>query len=763
MGKVSSWAPDLIRLSCAILLGVAVLNDSVISQTVKRTESVSSLPWDTELQYLGGTPVLSLRRQMRIPDNDISVVRNQLNRQRGGIRVSDSFEPLMFESVPGPYGGTVRSITKDNQGRLFLATDGGVYRSTDNGLHWEGNLFPTQLYNTVEPVTVIGPDIIAAETDFGSFISTDAGDSWSYSSFHAFASDTNGDVYASTGYFGLWKSLDNGKSWKPTGLTGVKIYRVALCGGGRIVCSSDSGSFFSEDAGSSWLFRRSGTDFGHYIISDRHGRLFSFESSTICISNDFGSTWKLIALPDSLDYDYVYRIYAEPDDRLFALTSNSAYVSSDSGETWEPMRGPSTPVLSIGEDLDGNVLAGTFKGIYRQDTGTNRWQEISDGIHSMRIERIQFTARGSILVLSLGECYRSTDAGDHWSEVTVDSGDYINSYAPILLTSSGDLFLVASGSLLFRSKDDGVSWQHVDVPTIHYPVNGVTERVPGEILVATSHGDIFRSTDEATSWSQVLSSPVSSPIRWLGSDRSGHCYAVNDSAVLVSDDGKIWKQTALDFGYGQFCSMAVDNEDGVYLASTYNGVYYTSDHGSTWLMLNTGPGDKYIGSSAADDSGGVYIGTATGIIGLADSVDDWVPISEGFPSTFTTALSVSPDGYIYGGTQSYGLYRSVSPARKRFRTNLPPSGQAVQIGLRQNYPNPFNPVTRIDYSVSRSGHVTLKVFDVLGRAVRTVVDETQSAGYHHVTFNSTGLASGVYFYSVQSAGKVQTKKLVILK
>jgi hypothetical protein len=85
--------------------------------------------------------------------------------------------------------------------------------------------------------------------------------------------------------------------------------------------------------------------------------------------------------------------------------------------------------------------------------------------------------------------------------------------------------------------------------------------------------------------------------------------------------------------------------------------------------------------------------------------------------------------------------------------------------LRQNYPNPFNPSTVISYQISAFSHVTLKVYDVLGREVAALVDEFMNAGTHHYTFSTlrSSFSSGVYFYSLKINGVVQTKKMLMLK
>ena len=69
--------------------------------------------------------------------------------------------------------------------------------------------------------------------------------------------------------------------------------------------------------------------------------------------------------------------------------------------------------------------------------------------------------------------------------------------------------------------------------------------------------------------------------------------------------------------------------------------------------------------------------------------------------------------------------------------------------LSQNYPNPFNPETTIKFTLQKNCHVTLRVHDILGRQVSTIVDKQLSAGYHEIQFNAKGLASGIYFYQIQ--------------
>lgn len=83
--------------------------------------------------------------------------------------------------------------------------------------------------------------------------------------------------------------------------------------------------------------------------------------------------------------------------------------------------------------------------------------------------------------------------------------------------------------------------------------------------------------------------------------------------------------------------------------------------------------------------------------------------------------------------------------------------------LEQNFPNPFNPTTKIQYQLPQDARVTLKVYDILGSEVATLVNEEQEAGYKEVQFNGNGIASGMYVYRLTAGDFISTKKMMVLK
>jgi hypothetical protein len=90
-------------------------------------------------------------------------------------------------------------------------------------------------------------------------------------------------------------------------------------------------------------------------------------------------------------------------------------------------------------------------------------------------------------------------------------------------------------------------------------------------------------------------------------------------------------------------------------------------------------------------------------------------------------------------------------------------GVPVSFKLDQNYPNPFNPSTTINYSIPKESMVTLKIFNILGQEVKTLVNENKSAGNYSIRFNASSLSSGIYFYSIKAGNFYQVKKMLLLK
>ncbi|MEP7145653.1 MAG: T9SS type A sorting domain-containing protein, partial [bacterium] len=118
-----------------------------------------------------------------------------------------------------------------------------------------------------------------------------------------------------------------------------------------------------------------------------------------------------------------------------------------------------------------------------------------------------------------------------------------------------------------------------------------------------------------------------------------------------------------------------------------------------------------------------------------------------FPTSLVAVIDLGPDS---SGVTGLG--------NNNVSINTPDSYK-----LTQNYPNPFNPTTKISFSIPKSGFVTLKIYDLAGKEVTTLVNEFKNIGNYDVQFNGANLSSGAYFYRLESTGFTDTKKMMLIK
>jgi len=125
----------------------------------------------------------------------------------------------------------------------------------------------------------------------------------------------------------------------------------------------------------------------------------------------------------------------------------------------------------------------------------------------------------------------------------------------------------------------------------------------------------------------------------------------------------------------------------------------------------------------------------------------------------TNTLAIKPQFFILAGGQLNVITESVAVSVENEQKIALPENFKVS----QNYPNPFNPETVITYQIAKSSRVSLKIFDISGRLIETLVNHTQSAGEYSVIFNASNLPSGMYYYRI-NAGKFKiTKKMTLIK
>lgn len=144
--------------------------------------------------------------------------------------------------------------------------------------------------------------------------------------------------------------------------------------------------------------------------------------------------------------------------------------------------------------------------------------------------------------------------------------------------------------------------------------------------------------------------------------------------------------------------------------------------------------------------------------------NNWQTFGSGTDNLITGVAESDNDIFIGGAFEIAGGYPSISFAKYTMAaTSVHNQLSPVNYYLSQNYPNPFNPVTKITYSIAEPGRVKLKIYDILGKELITLVDEQQSTGVHEVSLDASGFASGIYFFKIEANDFSYTRKMIILK
>jgi len=401
---------------------------------------------------------------------------------------------------------------------------------------------------------------------------------------------------------------------------------------------------------------------------------------------------------------------------------------------------------------------GDMGGVRRSTDDGATWENLND----VFIARTIIDAPDGNLYASLWDfpqaegLNRSTDNGNSWGTplVTVPSGDNIFSIAVNTLTTPNTIFAGTRNGPL-RSTDNGVNWAPA---TNGIPGNSWVRDMEvdsgGYVVAATTNG-LFVSTNNGDLWEQATG------------------IAAEDTVVKILIDYPLFTKDA-----GPSTRLIGGTEDGniyesfreaKYLTLTFLAIFSRGEMSGMYTGALAALNQKRLGVS--------WFPKGSFGIGFYTSIDDgetWEQNNDGLPSNpKTSALS----GTVNGGGESLaevnfyiGFFENTNGGAKIFKisyivTDVEPVSSLVpdDYELQQNHPNPFNPSTSIEYSIPEESFVELKVYDVLGNEVASLVNEQQQAGVYRADFTANNLSSGIYFYKLQAGNFIETKKMVLMK
>jgi photosystem II stability/assembly factor-like uncharacterized protein len=695
----------------------------------------------------------------------------------------------------GPYEAKVLSLAVGTDGNndtaYYAGTDFGVYLTKNKGINWVKAGLPGIAINALAVMqndsgsTTGGTNIFAGANGKGIYHSTDGGNNWTYVYdttayiYCLVVKDKN--IFAGTFKHGLIKSTNNGTSWLQinSGLNYSSNVNVLLNTDTALFAGTDGGVFLSTNNGTNWtqVNNNLGNTSVLSLAAGPNGLggtiLYAGTESGIYKSSNYGTSWTTTALR-ALSFQSLAIIpNGTNGSYLFAAADSIIYISTDNGTTWRYPGGSGLPyqVLPKTKNLQlfvngSNLFAGSYNGVLLSTNYGARWVRLNNGFKNIRVDA--FTSDSNNLYSASHDygVFLSTNNGKSWSQSALGNRTTLCIASSPYKTGSDEsnLFVGTEVDGIFHSTDNGESWVQLNTGLAvgSRLINCIT--VSGTNIFAGING-VLLSANNGASWTSVNSGLKQSSVNFIASstDAGGtNLFAATDifGVFTSTNNGTSWTQTGLTSGFILALAVSYTNGNTNIFAGTSFGLYRSTDKGVSWTLLTNGFANSFISALAVSDSN-IFAATGTGVYLSTNNGTSWVPVNTGLTFAYISALAVSNNN-LFAAIDFDGIWRRSIPEMLTGIENKQKKMPAV-FKLEQNYPNPFNPGTIISWQLPEAGLVTLKIYDVLGREVKYLLNEQQSVGEHSVMFNGSSLSSGIYFYRITVGKFSDVKKLILIK
>lgn len=712
-------------------------------------------------------------------------------------------QPFTWERIGGPFGGYLSALTEDpHTGNLWTSvSNNGLYVSSDGGDTW----------------TERGGSPLSAS---------------------AFAFRADGTIFA-----GRWRSDNQGHSWLKTGFPDSTYARTFALDDatGNVIASTRKGLYVSTDNGDTWTHTSSG--YTERLVATDQGFVFALadvhaEASRLLRSGDGGASWEHIQLPPQ---QLPSGIVTGPDDKLYLslIDDNypyrtSLYVSSDQGDTWEEWLDVSSFFHCsrardlLGFDATGQLFLANDERVIRLSADLNtctaifsdsrREHEASGWSRYRSLRAAMLDVRDHLFVTSgFGGPYRSRDGGETWEFLEKTGIPASNVWSVFVEEQTGVLWAGTSKDGLFRSDDQGQTWNRRPGFETKNIIDLTAGATPDELWAATLYDGLFHSSDAGATWTYVphddvkdvpfnlhyapasqtlfvhypvydiyytqdrgqtwrpmnvpINNRIDPPLTAMAVGAEEEVYAAVLEPLELTfviyrtrDLGQTWEALNADFPgldpYDAYWGvrLLVDSADTLW-AIIRNTIYYTADEGATWNRATDIPGIPYTFIESPD--GALWIGHNEGVHRSTDRGRTWHALDDGLTHRSVNFLAWDPyTGDMLAGTLTGGVFRGRQEEQPVLVVEQEKTPGLVHDIRLVNYPNPFDHTTTIAFDLPHSGPVRLTLYDLLGRAITRLLDQPLQEGPHRIAVDGSHLSQGIYVYRLQTPSGTFVQQMI---
>jgi photosystem II stability/assembly factor-like uncharacterized protein len=437
---------------------------------------------------------------------------------------------------------------------------------------------------------------------------------------------------------------------------------------------------------------------------------------------------------------------------------------------WHQQNSGTTETLRSVTFLDVNIgtLVGNDGIIKRTSDGGTTWSSQPSGTTEV-LEDVCFTNIDAGTAVGWGgTIIRTTDGGTNWVSQSGGTGKKLNR----VFFVDSDYGWIVGDNIILRTTNGGTLWTTLSDIGLFYGVVFIDTSIG---WVVGENGVIYKTTDGGGTWTLQLSG-VS---EWL----IAVSFIDENNATICGENGTILRTTNAGVNWSQQASNTTEILYGISFTDVNNGTAV----GTNGIILRTNNGGFTPMVNLLYPNGGEHwiTGTTEAIVWTCENVEDVkIELSLDNGANWSSIVDSTASNGLYVWTVNCPVYSNECLIRisdlsfpdyydesdSVFTIALVPSvefltdkGIPEEFILFQNFPNPFNPATTIQFAVPTGCMVELKLYDVLGNEVSTLISEYKDTGYYSYKLNGHELPSGIYFYRLEAGFFAETKKMVLLR